>query len=81
MLYLHYYNDYGDQTLQGGSIQCRAAFNKITTFFNYVDLQGNMTNSVLCISTTTRPVGIKLCKVGIYYKGLPPTKLGSSLNT
>ena len=46
----------------------------------HVVLQGHVTNQVRCISTTTRPVVIKLDKLMSYCRGLPPIKSNNLLN-
>ena len=67
MLYLHYHNDYGFQTWQGGSIQWRAFFNKIKKSLDHGVLQDHVTSDIRYIFITKRPLAIELGKVVSYY--------------
>ena len=53
MLILHYHNDYGYKTWQGGSIQWRTSFNKDKKFTDHVVLQGQV-NKLNTLSLLTK---------------------------
>ena len=52
-LHLHYHSTYGHQTWQDDDLPWWAPTHKITSPFNHVVLQDNVTNSNCYISTTT----------------------------
>ena len=47
---------------------------KVTRSFDHVVLQIHVKYFSCCITTTTKPMAMKLCKVVTYYKKLQPSK-------
>ena len=74
-------NVYGNQLRQGGNIHWRFSFHKVTRSFNHVVLQGNEKYFTCFITTITRPMVIKTCKMVIYYMKLQTIKPHKPLNT
>ena len=58
----------------------RTSMDKVTKSLDHVVLQGHVTNWICHVSTTTRPLAIKLGKMVSYYRGISPIKSGNPLN-
>ena len=58
----------------GGDMQWEVTFDKVTGYFDHVVLQGQVKYFSCCITTTKRPMAIKLGKVVTYDKKLQSIK-------
>lgn len=74
-------NTYGYQNWQGGDIQLGSSFHNVKRSYDHEILQGQVKNRICYISTTKRPMAIKLKKMVTYHKKLLSMKSQNPLKT